>query len=100
LIEPPAFGSGLWRTYDVEMINLLVAKARKGNVPSMIAVLERGFGKPEVAISGNLKVTGQLFEGVDHAAALMLRATLAELVEAPQAEAEPLVSNTRTMTRL
>jgi hypothetical protein len=38
------------RTYGVEMIELLVAKARKGNVPAMSEVLNRGFGRPEVSI--------------------------------------------------
>jgi hypothetical protein len=38
------------RTYGVEMIELLVAKARKGNVPAMCEVLSRGFGRPEQSV--------------------------------------------------
>jgi hypothetical protein len=63
--RPRGSGVGLReiaQSYGPEMLKLLVAKARKGNIVAMCAVLDRGFGKPEISVDFKMLFERKLTE--------------------------------------
>jgi hypothetical protein len=60
--RPPGGLREIAQSYGPEMLKLLVAKARKGNIVAMCAVLDRGFGKPEVNIDFRVMFEKKLTE--------------------------------------
>jgi hypothetical protein len=63
--RPRGTGNGireLARTYSREMLEILVNRARKGSIQAAIAVLDRGWGRPEQSIDFKMVLEKKLTE--------------------------------------
>jgi hypothetical protein len=70
----------LARQHGPEMLELLVAKARKGSIAAMVHVLDRGHGKPEISVDFKVLLEKKISElSEDELIALRSRLTLLAL---------------------
>jgi hypothetical protein len=81
--RPPGGLREIAQSYGPEMLKLLVAKARKGNIIAMCAVLDRGFGKPEVNIDFRVMFEKKLIELTEEELAVLRERMIASSAIAP-----------------